>query len=236
MAGDAEHRPSVAEAVRRTVDDHPSILDCVKMDIVNYTALANLIQEEVASQAGGKRVSIEAIKMGLVRYGEEVRKSMALRESEVRNVLAKSVLELKNDVVLITMKQQPLLGRFHEIFSKVGRGRFFQLTQGTETFTLTVDRKILSEVLGTIEQEYILRVMEDQSAITLISPAEIITTPGVVAYITEMLSRIGINLTQIISCHTDTILIVKREDALRAYEIIEKKILSLRGPPAALDS
>lgn len=233
MREERERKPSVAEAVRKTIDDHPSILDCVKMDIVNYTALANLIQDEVASQVGGKRVSMEAIKMGIVRYGEEVRKFKALRETEVRDVLARSVLELKNDVALVTVKQQPLLGRLQEMISRAGEGRFFQLTQGTETFTLTVDRKILPEVLKAIEQEYVVRVIEDQSAITLISPAEIIITPGVIAYITELLSRSGINLTQIISCHTDTVLIIGRGDALKAYETLEKKILSLRGRTVA---
>jgi len=232
MTEEEEQRPSVAEAVRRTIDNHPSILDCVKMDIVNYTALANLIQDDIALQVGGKRVSLEAVKMGIVRYGEEVRKSKALREMDVRAVLAKSVLELKNDVALVTVKQQPFLGRFQDILSRVGGGRLFQLTQGTDTFTLTVDRKILSDVLNVIEREYVVKVVDDQSAITLISPVEIITTPGVIAYITELLSRSGINLTQITSCHTDTVLIINREDALRAYGILEKKILSLRGKPA----
>jgi len=70
--------------------------------------------------------------------------------------------------------------------------------------------------------------IEDQSAIVIISPKQIIDVPGVIAYITDLLSSNGVNITQIISCYTDTLLIVDREDALKAYQILENKILSLR--------
>ena len=77
------------------------------------------------------------------------------------------------------------------------------------------------------ENNVVLEI-EDQSAIVIISPKQIIDVPGVIAYITDLLSSNGVNITQIISCYTDTLLIVDREDALKAYQILENKILSLR--------
>jgi hypothetical protein len=223
-----EERQPVAEIVRKIIDGLPCVIDSMKMDIVNYSALAAAIEDEVIEQSHGRKVNIEAVKMGIVRYAEEIRRQSTVLENEVRDVLAKSVLELKNDVVLLTVRQQPIMSRFDEFAQNIKEGRFFQLTQGTETFTLTVDRKLLDDVITILDKGDIVRTIDAQSAITLISPEKIITTPGVVSYIADLLFRVGVNITQIISCHTDTILVVGRESALKAYGEIEKRILSLR--------
>ncbi|RLE99359.1 MAG: hypothetical protein DRJ63_05670 [Thermoprotei archaeon] len=43
-----------------------------------------------------------------------------------------------------------------------------------------------------------------------------------------VLAHHGVNITQFISCHTDTILIINRREALKAYTVLEKLILSAR--------
>ena len=67
-------------------------------------------------------------------------------------------------------------------------------------------------------------MIKGQSAVVIVSPREIITTPGFVAYITSLLARHQINITQIESCHTDTVLILDQENALRAFQILEEAL------------
>ena len=51
---------SVTEAIREIVTRNRSIYDCMKMDIINYTALAVKIQPNVERQIG-KSVNLNTI-------------------------------------------------------------------------------------------------------------------------------------------------------------------------------
>ncbi|MHA1237785.1 MAG: DUF7523 family protein [Candidatus Odinarchaeia archaeon] len=219
---------SVAEATRRVVSNRPAIIDCMKLGVLNYSALAEFVKDEVCKILNKKHANIDAIKMALMRYAEEIKTSWRLLEDQIREIISESILELKNDLAVLTVKQEPLLRKLTELTQIVKNFRFFQLTQGTAAFTLIIDQNSLSKVTETLGEANILDIMYDQSAIILISKPEIIITPGVVAYLTDLLAMNNVNITQIISCHMDTVLIVRREDALRAYKILEEKILSLR--------
>jgi aspartokinase len=220
---------SIAEAVRRIVSNSPCIMDCLKMDVVNYTALALRIQNDVSRALGGRKVKLEAIKMALIRCSEELRKEGEELDRSILNVIANTVLELKNDVALITVKQEGLVGKLDELMRRITSLRFLQLTQGAETFTIAIDQRACDDVFSLIGKSNVITVFHDQSAIILMSPKEIITTPGVISYITSTLLRNGVNITQIISCYVDTILIVSRADAIRAYEVLERKIIEVRN-------
>jgi hypothetical protein len=73
-------------------------------------------------------------------------------------------------------------------------------------------------------EDDLLDALETQSAITLISPRQIITTPGVINYISSLMYRAGVNLTQIVSCYTDTIMIVDKKDSINAMKALQESI------------
>jgi len=74
----------------------------------------------------------------------------------------------------------------------------------------------------------VINVKENQSAVILKSPLKIIEVPGIVAYITDLFARNNINISNFMSCHTDTLFVINRKESRRAYEILEDKILMLR--------
>jgi len=90
------------------------------------------------------------------------------------------------------------------------------------------EKRIERDLISVIGEHNVSNIIRDQSAIILLSPEEIITTPGVIAYVTWLLSKEGVNITQIISCHLDTIFVISQEQALKAYEILEDAINKLR--------
>ncbi len=219
---------SVAEAARRVINVHPFIYDCLKFGLVNFSSLSEFLKKEIEAISGRRNISSESIKMALIRYSEELRQTFKSLEQQVEEVVSNSVLELKNDLSVFTVEEKALIRRISEVYSRIEKYRFFQLTQGTDTFTLIIDEKNKDFVKKLFKEEEIKVLIEDQSAILLSSPETIINTPGVIAFITEVLANNNINITQIISCHTDTIFIVDRKDALKGYELLEKLILGLR--------
>jgi hypothetical protein len=219
---------SIAEAARLIVSGKPSIVDGLRQGVINFSALADMIKEQVMEMVGKESVNVDSIKMALMRYAEELKSKKQLLEEQIAEVTAKSILELKNDVAVLTINQKVFIVRIDQIFKSLNSFRFLQLTQGTETFTVVTDLQSKDKIVEVVGENNIVLKIENQSAIVIISPRQIMEVPGVIAYITDLLSTNGINITQIISCYTDTLLIVDREDALRTYQILENKILSLR--------
>ncbi|MEM3833434.1 MAG: ACT domain-containing protein [Thermoprotei archaeon] len=222
-----KNKLSIARIVRSVVDTHPSLIDCLRNGSLNYTATSKMLRSEV-SKLMGTDVEIDAIKMALIRYGEELKEDLERIENNIRKVLAESTLQMRNDVVVITTKWGNVTGKLDEIIRVSGDSRFFQITQGITTFTIVIEKKIERDLVSIIGEHNVNNIIRNQSAIILLSPEEIISTPGVIAYITWLLSKEGINITQIISCHLDTIFIVSQEQALKAYKVLEDSINHIR--------
>jgi len=220
-------RESIAEIVRRVITSHPSVIDCLCLGIVNFSALSRSILDEVRRAGGLEKTDENAVKMAIIRFSETLRRRRSSNEGMVRYILANSSMRLEMDVTVVTAEREAVLKNMGEIMGKAANARFFQLTQGTRTFTLAIAREISSYIVNLIGR--VAHRMDDQAAIILVSPKEIIDTPGVVSYITSILAWNGINISQIISCHTDTILIVSRDDAIKAYNVLEEIILRLRS-------
>ena len=69
---------SIQKRTEEYIKHHPSIKDCLKKDIVNYSALARLISKEL------KIKSIEAISVACRRYQEKIKKDKILeKKSEI---------------------------------------------------------------------------------------------------------------------------------------------------------
>jgi aspartokinase len=222
--------PSIAEVAKNIVLQHPSIIDCMKMDIINYSSLATLIKSEIENVIKTKKIRNEAIKVALIRFSQEISGKWKLTEERISWLLKNSTVELKSDIVVVTVKQALLVDKLGELMKIASKSRFFQLTQGTRTFTISCDKKIIDEIIMEVGGEKnVEKIIDDQSAIIIVSPVEVIEIPGFVSYVTTQLAWNGINITQIISCHEDTILIVDRKDAQKAYNIIEDMIIKHRN-------
>lgn len=218
----------ITEATRKALEKHPLYLDSLREGIVNHTELARRIYPEVCKKLGEKPL-LDSVKMALIRIGRKLREDAEEIEKRIEEVISKSTLELKEDVAVVTVRMRALDDLLRAI--KHVRLRFVQITQGIETFTIAFDRRDYEEVKRLLREEDVISESPDQSAIILISPEEIVQTPGVISYVTSALSRNHVNITQIISCYTDTIFVVERNESLKAYGILKELIESFRKYP-----
>lgn len=82
---------TVADEVRAFVEKHPYIQEAMMQEIVNYSALARMVEDGVD---GG----FEAVKVALRRYAEELQDSRQRRFDRVADVLADTSIELRSNV------------------------------------------------------------------------------------------------------------------------------------------
>lgn len=224
-----EKELSVAEATRQVIQTRPSLIDAMKQDVINFSALAERLKDEVKKLVQRERkINVEAIKMALMRHANELTERWTILEKELANLLGQSKLELKNDLMVFTIRQIALLDPKIDIASLMEGTGFFQLIQGTTFFSIIVDSDHEERLRNVLGPRNILKTKLDQSALILRCPETIADVPGIVAYVTNLFAQNKINITEFLSCHTETIFIIDRKLSRQAYQILEDQILLFR--------
>jgi aspartokinase len=201
---------SLAQECRKVVSRYPYMLDGLREGIVNYRAVARKIKSEVEENAG-RDVDIEAVTTAVRRYGEKLQKGDGDHE-RVRSVLSNSRVSLRGNVVSITATEFGELPRF---------GGFTHLVRGSSYTTVVTDDDNADEVRDAVEGEVVERV-DDLTCITVESPDDIVDVPGVLARMVSRFSSEEINIVDITSCYTETIVVVEKRDAVKALETLEE--------------
>lgn len=188
---------SVAQLVRETIQMRPSLMDALKMQIVNYSALARMLQAEIGEG------SLEAVKAAIIRVGEEVEAERGLQEERVLSILRESVVRLQDKIAVIISPQELDIP-------------YIVTAYLTDSYVYIVDQTLLKAKLPEFVQ-----VTSNLVALILISPPRVEKTPGFVAFITGLLSSREINIVEFISCSTNTVIVLDSKDALNAFSMLQ---------------
>jgi hypothetical protein len=190
---------TIAKKVRKHLRNKPYLLEALERGIVNLSELSRQIQEEL------KIENMSAIKAALRRFGEDLQKHKQKREEKVLEILKKSVLVVYDrKSVIITGKE-----------TNIKNGMKVDLP---DKFVYLLDRKDLPTRINAL-------VKHDNCTMIIIhSPEELEATPGVIAFLTSLLSEQNVNVIEFISCWTETIIVVKKKDSFKAYEILSNVV------------
>lgn len=194
---DSDRTKSVAQTVRDTIQMRPSLLDALKMRIVNYSALARMLQMEIGEG------SLEAVKAAIIRISEELEAQRGLQEEKVLSILRESVVRLQDKIAVVI---SPIMLDIPYIVT----------AYLTDSYVYLVDQTQLKEKLP---EE--IQVNSNLVALILISPSSVEVTPGFVAFITGLLSSREINIVEFISCSTNTVIVLDQKDALTAFSLLQ---------------
>jgi hypothetical protein len=176
---------------------HPSLLDALNMKIVNYSALARLLQKEIGEG------SLEAVKAAIIRVAEEISKEKSTREEAVLSILKGSKVRLQDKIaVLISPIKLEL--------------PYIVTAYLTDSNVYVVDQTTLKNKLPEL-----VNVQKNLIALILLSPPAVENTPGFVSFITQLLASHNLNIIEFISCSTNTIIILNSRDALIAFSLLQ---------------
>jgi aspartokinase len=192
----SDRTKSIAQLVRDTIRMRPSLVDALKMRIVNYSALARVLQEEIGIG------SIEATKAAIIRIGEELADERGLQEERVLSILRESKVRLQDKIAVI-------------ISSEMLDIPYLVTAYLTDSYVYIIDQTMLKKELPSHVQ-----VTSNLVALILISPPRVEVTPGFVAFITGLLASREINIVEFISCSTNTVIILDSRDALNAFSLL----------------
>jgi aspartokinase len=193
----SDRTKSVAQLVRETIQMRPSITDALKMQIVNYSALARMLQTEIGEG------SLEAVKAAIIRISEELETEKGLQEEKVLSILRKSVVRLQDKIaVIISPKELDI--------------PYIVTAYLTDSYVYVVDQTLLKE-----KPPEFVQLNSNLVALILISPPVVESTPGFVAFLTSLLASREINIVEFISCSTNTVIVLDQKDALNAFSLFQ---------------
>lgn len=212
---------SVAEAVKKLIDAEPGLKECLETGIINYTRMARKLKPMI-EKILEKDVSVEAIKASLIRYGRMTGRPRW--RPGILRILARSVLEIRTGISAVTVRLH-MMPRITSIVNNLlGQARFLAVIQGLNNVTLIISDEHYDEILDKLGKENLVEEIRGESALVIISPKEIIRTPGFLAYIMDLLGRNGINVLQAVSYYTETMILVSSDDLMKAFKIISDAI------------
>ncbi len=192
----------IADMVRTHLKSKPYTIEALQNGIVNSSSLARQVQRELGLR------NHQAVKAAIRRYGLELKKRNTDIEMRALPVLSGNKITLLDGIHVVIADKKLDLENDAEV--KV------------ESLYVYLTRKNFARNLGRQQQSHIVKVNEKCSAIIVYSEERIERTSGVVAFITAVLAEQNINLIEFLSCYTETIIVVNREDALRAYQILSE--------------
>ena len=211
---------SVPEVVREIITRNRSIYDCMKMDLINYTALAVKIQPEVEKEIG-RPVNLNTIVVAIKRYADSfIEKDDIKDESVLKNArlsLQDGIMDIKFSTKDSKMNPMDLLDKFSKI------------TNDYEFFRLADSFRFLTEDIEDIRQ--IFGEMGDQEELFSTGLAKIrISVPtnqnrsDIVSYVAEILHNNGIVIVNAFFSQDSITIILNEKDASKAYEILRSEI------------
>ena len=210
---------SVPEVVRDIITRNRSIHDCMKMDVINYTALAVKIQPDIEKQLGSS-VHLNTIVVAIKRYADSFEGSEDITEEPV---LKDARLSMTDRIMGIQWTMKDLIDQdmgkmFAEAEKAFSNSEFFRL--GDSFRILTDDSDDTRRIFSSFPKENLYS--SGLAKIKISVPEQ--NRADVVSYVTEILHRNGIVLVDALFSQDGIVLILKEDQAPIAYEKLRSQI------------
>ena len=213
---------SMPEVVREIITRNRSINDCMKMDLINYTALAVKIQPEI-ERILGNSVNLNTVVVAIKRYSdsfeikEEVKEESILKNA--RLALTDGIMDVK-----FSVKES------NEIDPTAILDKFSKITNNYDFFRLSDSFRFLTEDMEDIREIFSNVSNRDDMFSTGLAKIRISVPTSqnqsdVVSYVAEVLHANGIELVNAFFSQDNIVVILNEKDSSRAYDILHSDIL-----------
>ncbi len=205
------------KAVENYIAEHPSIKDCLKKGLINYSKLSRLIADKLKIK---KKSSFDAILIACRRYYDKIKKEKTL-EAEIIDVVKKSKLEIKNKVVAIVIEKKAYFDNILTLEKEIKKkNEPFHIVEGSDSYTVITTSDFLDKIKELFKHN-IKKINTDLIEIIIKSPRQIESTPGVISYLYSLFGENGINIVETMSCWTDTIFLIEQKDFEKVSKILK---------------
>jgi len=214
---------AIIAAVRDEIDYDLSLQDALARDYANMSAVARMMQPRISEKLG-KEVNMETIITSLKR----LRGVYTVASEEIRAVIAESVVNVRTNVSKISVEKTRKTLEAVSAMLASHQHDFLHVSESISSITLIFDQKLHKKIRDKLPDSVILEEGDDYAAIILQSPIRIRTTPGCIINFYNQIARRHVNIEDTVSCHTDTIIVVKMKEVGKAFTALTDLITEER--------
>jgi aspartokinase len=198
------------------ISDHPSIKDCVRKGLINYSALSRLIIEESKLNKN----NFDAILIACRRYFSKVKKEKIYGE-KIMQILSGSKLEVKNKIIVVLVEKDVYYGHLLELHKEVKKkAEVFHIIEGSNTITVITSDEFLTDMKRLLKNK-IIKITSNLAEVILKSSEDMEDTPGVIAFLTSLLAENGINIVETMSTWIDTLFVIDEKDIAKVMNVLK---------------
>ena len=207
---------NITKLTEKYIAEHPSIKDALKKGMINYSKLARQVAKDLEIDL---KKNFDAILIACRRYYRKV-KDEAILERKIRQILKESKVQVKNKIIAVVLEKNIYMDDLLNLEKDAKKKQEdFRIIEGANAITIITTEEFLDRIQKSFKNK-ILRENKQLAEITIKSPQEIESTSGVISYLYSLFGEHGINITETMSCWTDTIFIIKEEDTGKAMGIL----------------
>lgn len=210
---------TISRIVEKMIKENPALEIALAKDIISYSKLARYLHDEVQKEFG-KSATDAAIMQALKRLRE---KSEKLYEKKTKFYALE--LNTNSNIVSITIgKTNKLPQIMQSIYGmkELEEGFVLNATHGNQQTTLLLSKILEHKVNELLEGERIIAKVDNLSQLSVRFDEQMFEAPGFIVYVLKELTWNNINIIEIVSTYTELIIIVKNEDLMKAYNIVQK--------------
>lgn len=215
---------SIARIVEEQIEGMPVLEDYLARGLINQSALARELTQRIEKELGEKPKP-QAVVMAIKRYAKKAEESATSKQ--ISDVLAQSTVNLKSGIADVAIeKPANVFQILNELSKKVNtrKGEILSVVQGVSETAIIVDEKYVDELLKKLEKKSVLKVERDVVELHILAPPAFWDVPGIIYQITKRIAMHGINIIDIVTTLTELSVLVKKEDAGKAFEVLNEMI------------
>jgi aspartokinase len=209
---------TVTAILRKTLQKYPFYAEALGRGIVNYSALARILKDEIQNQRM-ETVSDEAIAIALKRASQEQKKKLSSDQS-IQPVLG---LTIRSGLSVFSFEKSPQLTRSYQKLLKYTEkldNPFLHYDQGMRDVNFIVSTEIVPTLKRLTINEKLFKTYHECSIITVTMSHKSLDYPGVCERFFRALAWEQINLISFFHTHGEVSFVVEKKDSNKAYELI----------------
>ena len=209
---------SITEQVSAFLDNDFLIRKCLSKNIISLRALSR----QVIKELGLRESNLDAVISAVRRY----RKTGKEESSEkIRKIFSKLSVKTRSNVVDITLHKNK---RSVENVSKLNsivdieKGEIIIAIQSEQSITIIIDEKNLDKFANVSNKSDFISIDKKLVAVNLQFAEDARSAKNIIAVVSSSFSAEGISIVEIMSSAPELIIIIKKEDTVKALNVIEK--------------
>ena len=208
---------NIADKVKAHLDSDFVVRRCLFRNILSLRALSRYLIEKL----GLKDKNVDAVISAIRRYKKTEKDE---NDKSLRKLFLKIVVKTRSDIVDLRVSKNK---RSVESISKLNsvvdieKGEIIRAIQAEQSITIIIDDKNMEKFYNIFNKNDVISIDKKLVEINLQFTEEAQDIKGIVALVASSLNSEGVNLVEIMSCAPELLVIVKKDDLLKALNVVD---------------